>query len=112
MNVSYGLAPHNGTAAATAVAEPSAPARRPVVDACSLVYDDAGWRAYLNRLGENAAEYLDVFSSSFCRYFGPRTPPTARRWPSGGRTRWTCSCRPADRRSTWPRTSRTGGGRA
>ncbi|MDW4914832.1 amidohydrolase family protein [Streptomyces californicus] len=74
MNVSYGLAPHNGTAAATAVAEPSAPARHPVVDACSLVYDDAGWRAYLNRLGENAPEYLDVFSSSFCRYFGASHP--------------------------------------
>ncbi|MFI9629054.1 amidohydrolase family protein [Streptomyces sp. NPDC052042] len=54
---------------------PSAPAPEPgvptpVVDACSLLYDDAGWRVYLNRLGENAPEYLDVFSASFCRYFG------------------------------------------
>ncbi|MEI7030374.1 amidohydrolase family protein [Streptomyces pratensis] len=59
MNVS-GPAPSHGAASL----------RTPVVDACSLVYDDAGWRAYLHRLGENAPEYLDVFSHSFCRYFG------------------------------------------
>ncbi|MCP9995087.1 hypothetical protein LUX34_04450 [Streptomyces werraensis] len=69
MNVSSGLVPSNGTAAAGAVAGPAAPSRPPVVDACSLVYDDAAWRVYLNRLGENAPEYLDVFSASFCRYF-------------------------------------------
>ncbi|MFF2650241.1 amidohydrolase family protein [Streptomyces sp. NPDC058045] len=49
-------------------ADPAGPA--PVVDACALIYDDIGWRLYLNRLGENAPEYLNVFSRSFCRYFG------------------------------------------
>jgi predicted TIM-barrel fold metal-dependent hydrolase len=42
----------------------------PVVDACSLVYDNDSWRAYLNRFRHHAPEYLDVFSRSFCRYFG------------------------------------------
>lgn len=70
MNVSSVPASGNGTTVATAVADPGVRIRPPVVDACSLVYDDAGWRAYLNRLGENAPEYLDVFSASFCRYFG------------------------------------------
>ncbi|NED19157.1 amidohydrolase family protein [Streptomyces sp. SID9913] len=77
VNVSCGLVPSNGTAAAGAVAGPAAPSRPPVVDACSLVYDDAAWRVYLNRLGENAPEYLDVFSASFCRYFD--APHTAYR---------------------------------
>ncbi|MEU8439391.1 amidohydrolase family protein [Streptomyces microflavus] len=70
MNPSSGPATSNGTATATVVADVGVRVRPPVVDACSLVYDDAGWRVYLNRLGENAPEYLDVFSASFCRYFG------------------------------------------
>ncbi|MFW3463502.1 amidohydrolase family protein [Streptomyces sp. 058-1L] len=70
MNLSSGPATSNGTATATAVAEAGVRVRPPVVDACSLVYDDAGWRVYLHRLGERAPEYLDVFSASFCRYFG------------------------------------------
>ncbi|NEE48063.1 amidohydrolase, partial [Streptomyces sp. SID8455] len=70
VNPSSGPATSNGTATATVVADAGVRVRPPVVDACSLVYDDAGWRVYLNRLGENAPEYLDVFSASFCRYFG------------------------------------------
>ncbi|MGW2088262.1 amidohydrolase family protein [Streptomyces sp. NPDC001880] len=70
MNVSSRPAPSPGTPSATAVADAGAPTRPPVVDACALLYDDAGWRVYLHRLGENAPEYLDVFSASFCRYFG------------------------------------------
>lgn len=45
------------------------PVQPPVIDVCSLIHDTAGWRVYLTRLGENAPEYLDVFSASFCRYF-------------------------------------------
>ncbi|MGW1296354.1 amidohydrolase family protein [Streptomyces sp. NPDC002533] len=60
----------NVSSAPARPASPGSPVRTPVVDACALVYDDAGWRTYLHRLGENAPEYLDVFSASFCRYFG------------------------------------------
>ncbi|WP_234376986.1 amidohydrolase family protein [Streptomyces sp. TP-A0356] len=48
--------------------------RPPVIDVCSLIHDTAGWRAYLNRLGENAPEYLDVFSAALCRYFDASRP--------------------------------------
>lgn len=41
-----------------------------VVDACSLNYDADSWRAYLTRVSISAPEYLNVFASSFCRYFG------------------------------------------
>jgi uncharacterized protein len=42
----------------------------PIIDACSLVYDDEGWRAYLDRLARHAPQYLSVFARSFATYFG------------------------------------------
>lgn len=47
-----------------------APDSRPVADACSLVYDREGWRAYLRRFIDPAPEYLSVFASAFCKFFG------------------------------------------
>ncbi|MDQ1295987.1 MAG: uncharacterized protein QG608_3874 [Actinomycetota bacterium] len=44
--------------------------RRSVIDTCSLVYDSAGWVAYLHRLAEHAPEYLSVFARSFVRCLG------------------------------------------
>ncbi len=58
--------PATGTAAPATPATPAAP----VVDACALLYDNASWRAYLRRFTHGAAEYLDVFSKSFARFFG------------------------------------------
>lgn len=46
------------------------PHPRPVADACSLVYDREGWRAYLRRFIDPAPEYLSIFASSFCKFFG------------------------------------------
>ncbi|MDX3072644.1 amidohydrolase family protein [Streptomyces sp. NPDC088354] len=69
---------------ATSPADSAPGDRPPVVDACSLVYDDIGWRLYLARLAHNAPEYLDVFSGAFCRTFGAAhqdyRDALARRW--------------------------------
>lgn len=46
------------------------PEKAPIIDACSLVYDDEGWRAYLDRLARYAPRYLSVFARSFATYFG------------------------------------------
>lgn len=45
-------------------------ARPPLADACSLLYDNDSWRAYLERFTPHAPEYLDVFSRSWARFFG------------------------------------------
>ncbi|WP_194905472.1 amidohydrolase family protein [Catenulispora rubra] len=46
------------------------PEQAPIIDVCSLVYDDEGWRAYLDRLARHAPRYLAVFARSFTTYFG------------------------------------------
>ncbi|WP_414642519.1 amidohydrolase family protein, partial [Actinocrinis sp.] len=46
------------------------PSNPPIIDVCSLVYDDEGWRAYLDRLAHYAPQYLSVFARSFATYFG------------------------------------------
>ncbi len=43
--------------------------RPSIADACSLVLDTDGWRAYLLRFAEPAPEYLSVFGAAFCRLF-------------------------------------------